>query len=710
MSTELLYTSAPQGLRHGSRGFCTVLTTAGMPINVIAKLESISSYRHLFKPGSPQETQNPVALSHQRVNLGGQTVSVLSRIAAYGTDYSRRTNKLAHHITIDHAEMPAAGPAWLLRQKNLLRSDWLGQCETPPVGPKIPRGDQIPRICSVWKSVAGDAGWGGVVAEAIASGDAQPLWIVYPLRHQHSLIELMDESISLLPIGQRWDATFSTFAANIPPDVECKIRFVPVGTDEARFAASQSGVIDLTKHQSITTASNWVERARGVIRGETTPIVSSGSGSFTAVQDNFDVEPVQSSWSSDDDVPPGPPIPEAPPEIPPELLQTSGKRKLIIIASSIAAALLILLGTWTVARKIAGKPFWPGSETAKTDYVPPPVTPPPAPTPKVVRQVQPLSTQDFVMHYDQKQILAWALEEPDADSPFPTPIVFRGGMRIPPVETKVTTSGQDSQPTVAATDTTEETDDEDSAKDEDPSGETIERSSPETEAALVAWSSEAQSLIEAESLRVMTSKLTEGSQTVLVERLPRIPEALGTTKVYFSRDNSYLIAQADVDWNTSTSVLGDQRQAFRAFVLALSKITTLCNSINTESKRLPQGFQNLTDQSPFLGRSRRGDEAMIRFLIRMVSSEASIASEAQQLGQKLQTKQATLPSQLKKEQSTALLQIVADCLQLSQSAAELRRSYDVLKLGHFIEVPEMEFLSSDGDSLRSVPIRFHFSW
>ena len=44
MSTELLYTSAPQGLRHGSRGFCTVITTSGMPINVIGKLEETGKF------------------------------------------------------------------------------------------------------------------------------------------------------------------------------------------------------------------------------------------------------------------------------------------------------------------------------------------------------------------------------------------------------------------------------------------------------------------------------------------------------------------------------------------------------------------------------------------------------------------------------------------------------------------------------------------
>ena len=265
MSSELLYTSAPKGLRHGSRGFCVVLTTAGMPINLISRLEAISSYRRLFAPDSGQDDKNPVGFAHQRLNLAGSQKSVLSRVAAYGTDYSGRPNKLAHHILLETNELTPAGPAWLLSQP-LMRRDWFGQCETPSSGPAIPRGDQNARICSAWNGVYGDAGWGGVVAEAMLSNETQPLWIVYPIEHRDVILELINESISLLSPEQRWRATFNTYAANIPPDVECKIRCVPTGTEEAKFAASSGRVVDLTRSQSITSASPMVSLARGIVR------------------------------------------------------------------------------------------------------------------------------------------------------------------------------------------------------------------------------------------------------------------------------------------------------------------------------------------------------------------------------------------------------------------------------------------------------------
>jgi hypothetical protein len=131
MNAELLYTSAPQGLKQGSRGFCTVLSTVGMPLNLATKLESLSGYRHLYPSGTPDASKNPVGFSHLRFMVGGRHVSVLSRISDYGLDYSQRTNKLAHHIIVD-APLPACGPAALLAEPGVMRDHWDGQCVNLP--------------------------------------------------------------------------------------------------------------------------------------------------------------------------------------------------------------------------------------------------------------------------------------------------------------------------------------------------------------------------------------------------------------------------------------------------------------------------------------------------------------------------------------------------------------------------------------------------
>ena len=114
MSQEILYTSAAAGLKRGSHGFCTVVSTDGMAQNLAQQLEMLSGYRHAFALNDPRVSLNPVNYSHLIIELGGRRYHVLSRIADAGVDYTQRTNKLAHHVALEESERVAAGPAALL--------------------------------------------------------------------------------------------------------------------------------------------------------------------------------------------------------------------------------------------------------------------------------------------------------------------------------------------------------------------------------------------------------------------------------------------------------------------------------------------------------------------------------------------------------------------------------------------------------------------
>src|SRR5688572_13903049 len=111
MSWELVYTSVPQGLKPGSRGFCPVAMTRGIPAALLERLESLSGYRHLFAPQDPNARLNPPAWSHLIANLGGKRYHLLSYVGDAGLDYSQRTNKLAHHVACEPNELTSAGPA-----------------------------------------------------------------------------------------------------------------------------------------------------------------------------------------------------------------------------------------------------------------------------------------------------------------------------------------------------------------------------------------------------------------------------------------------------------------------------------------------------------------------------------------------------------------------------------------------------------------------
>ncbi|MCO8122985.1 hypothetical protein NHH03_14650 [Stieleria sp. TO1_6] len=675
MSTELLYTSAPQGLRHGSRGFCTVLTTAGMPINVIGRLESISGYSPVFANDSAHAAQNPVAYSHQRLNLGGQLVSVLSRVAAYGTDYSGRSNKIAHHVTVDPTEMSAAGPAWVLQQPSVIRSEWLGQCETPAVGPTIPRHDQSPRICSAWKGVVGDAGWGGVVAEAFVSNDVQPLWIIYPIEQREQLLELVDESIALLPVNQRWRATFNTYAVNVPPDVQCKIRFVPVGTEAARFAASSDRAIDLTKAQSITTASRWVERARGVIRGEPE---AAPTNSFTAVQDSAPEQSVESAWSPLDQTATSPPAIEQPPELPADF-GAAGQRRKNWVVGLVAFALLLGLGaTWAVARHLAGLPILP-SDSPELPSPPAPVAPVESPVPATEAPSPQPTPQRLVvipLHYDQKQILRWASElsaakSDSADAALPQPIELRGKVRIESSEQNSQTAGP-------------------------------------AESTLFSWGGETRSLGTETKLRLSTNSLAERTGEFVVQSIPGIPEIAPSTKLFWAPEQDDLIAVAELDWSQPAEPFTAQAAAYRNFSVGLAKILELVQAIKQDSGGLPSSLRVLTES--FLTRSLHGDEAFLRSLIRNPSTGASLAGEATALSEALQSKVQRTTEPIEQQEQAALLRLVSSCERIAQAADELNRSFSALQTGQTIEVPDLQFFDAKGVLLRRISLRFRFSW
>src|SRR4051812_48689210 len=141
MSHELLYTSAPRGLKPGSAGFCTVACTADLPTRLASTLEGLSDYRSI--PG-----KNPAAWSHLKVIDGIRELSVLSRRCA-AVDHTGRQSFFAHHVVLDASERPRGGPAWALRQKPpdrkgpaFLDEEWDGFVGVLPSGRRPPPGDR----------------------------------------------------------------------------------------------------------------------------------------------------------------------------------------------------------------------------------------------------------------------------------------------------------------------------------------------------------------------------------------------------------------------------------------------------------------------------------------------------------------------------------------------------------------------------------------
>jgi hypothetical protein len=202
MAHEIYYTSAPEGVRHGQQGFCTVATSAGIPKPLWDRLESVSGYRHPFgaAPG-----RSPVAWARWLIDVGGREVSVLSRLCDCGLDYTQRTNAFAHHLALEPDERAAAGPAWMLRQDGVMARQWDGRVGAITRA-RLPRGDAPPAPCSAWQRATGDAGWAGVLAETAMGRSRKPVCILFDAGFE--VLPLIAEAIALLPARLRWQATF----------------------------------------------------------------------------------------------------------------------------------------------------------------------------------------------------------------------------------------------------------------------------------------------------------------------------------------------------------------------------------------------------------------------------------------------------------------------------------------------------------------------
>lgn len=245
MARQLIYTSAPSGIRPGSRGFTTVAMSRDLPPTWVSRLERMSGYNQLFGLSDQRSSLNPVNYSFMRLKVGNDAGLVISRISAAGADYSGRSNSIAHHLVLDRGELPAAGPAWLMQQPGLLAERFDGEPRLIEEPAGIPQGDVPSGPCRLWQKVAGDAGWAGGLLQVAMRGSGSACVIYKP---GTDVLGLFAEAMALLPPAQRWQTSFSTYEHGSHSPEGFRWRGLPAGTAAAKEAKNLSDavVIDLT--------------------------------------------------------------------------------------------------------------------------------------------------------------------------------------------------------------------------------------------------------------------------------------------------------------------------------------------------------------------------------------------------------------------------------------------------------------------------------
>jgi hypothetical protein len=259
MSQEIVYTSAPQGLKTGSKGFCTVVSTEAITDYFAERLEMLSGYRHAFSPG---DSRAPVNYSHLQIKVGRHNYHVLSRVCDAGFDYSQRSNKLAHHVALEASELVPAGPAAVLASRGFCVTRWDGATKMLPQG-RLPTAQRAGTgTCPTWKALAGDPGWAGILAESAMVQRPRPVSVIF--RAGTDTLSLVVEAMCLLPAQKRWSVSFNTYYTKAVAGSDCLWRFVLDGTKQAEAlrANPHEVIIDLTQRPGPATGGHLVDLAR----------------------------------------------------------------------------------------------------------------------------------------------------------------------------------------------------------------------------------------------------------------------------------------------------------------------------------------------------------------------------------------------------------------------------------------------------------------
>jgi len=255
----------------------------------MTKLELLSGYEFRYNLSDPNAERNPINFSHTRISLGGQTCSVLSRVAFSGADYSGRTNKIAHHFLLEQEELLSAGPAWMIRQMagaGHFRTAWN---DPPKVLASMALQDMLPESPSDqgrlrgWARL-GDPGWGGLLARAFCRNKRVPAYVIF--EPGADLLVLFEESLRLLPANMRWNVCFAAYYTSAPPDSHYHWRGVLAGSSAAREMARFPGaiVIDLTRRLLPVAPSDEDEFVEAARAGRVVPTLIPASATRRAAR------------------------------------------------------------------------------------------------------------------------------------------------------------------------------------------------------------------------------------------------------------------------------------------------------------------------------------------------------------------------------------------------------------------------------------------
>lgn len=256
MAHQLIFTSMRRTLIGGS-GYGIAAQTPNFPKVLAEELARQSGYSEIYPASDPNRAFNPVNYLHHKSG----NWHILGRICHTDNDYSGRSNYLAHYFVLEPSELAPCGPVALLQALPFL-DKFEGDSRIIPAIqlPKLTASK--PKPCAAWRKATGDAGWGGVLAESLSTG--QPVGLLYGKNlHGPKALELVGEALALLAPADQWKTSFCTHLEGYPKATSCRLKMLQEGCPTARDFRQRTDSWDFAKgSMGQPPGQDWPEYAR----------------------------------------------------------------------------------------------------------------------------------------------------------------------------------------------------------------------------------------------------------------------------------------------------------------------------------------------------------------------------------------------------------------------------------------------------------------
>lgn len=241
MAWQLIYTSAPRLLEAGRTGFGTVARHRAVSGLIASSVERFSQFARL-----PGHDTRRIVHACRILTVGSGTYHVLTCLQDAGSDYTGRTNHIAHHLIAEPREIRALSAAGLTPADVLLAMKWRTSWSDGPrfldPAEEVDLSSFTTTASQAWAAVTGSP----ASARILGSREAlKGCYLIIP--PGINALDLFGEALRADP-AQAWQTPFTTCLE--PNDDVADFRWVALSSSSpllTQVETSSRLVLDLTR-------------------------------------------------------------------------------------------------------------------------------------------------------------------------------------------------------------------------------------------------------------------------------------------------------------------------------------------------------------------------------------------------------------------------------------------------------------------------------